>query len=82
MDQIIKLEDHVKSYFKIGQTLIAVFLKHEHAFDLCWSEAVVSKLNRMHVGCKTFRYVSNFLQERKMTVRVNNETPEYYTLEN
>ncbi|XP_064475819.1 uncharacterized protein LOC135389713 [Ornithodoros turicata] len=55
---------------KSSQTLLAAFLDERRAFDSVTAQAVVNQLQQIKVGGRTIRFITNFLQERIMQIRL------------
>ena len=60
----------------------AVTLDLEKAFDLIWTTGTLIKLNDFGINGKMFHWVHNFLNGRKIQVRVGNDTSDIHNLEN
>ena len=60
----------------------AVTLDLEKAFDLMWTTGTLIKLNDFGINGKMFHWIHNFLNGRKIQVRVGNDTSDIHDLEN
>src|SRR3984885_14428004 len=64
MDQIIKLENDVKTAFQKKEKTVVIFLDVSKAFDECWRKGALLKVQQLGIGGKAFNYIMNFLTER------------------
>ena len=70
-EALVRLENEIQSGFASKKKVLAVFLDMSRAFDRVWWPAVVAKLKKGGIEGKMLRWVANFLQEIKMTVKIN-----------
>lgn len=82
MDPILRLEDDIKKAQVNRESVIAVFLDIEKAYDMLWRDGVLIKLNQIGVKGRILRWVKEFLSERSITVKINGTFSECYRVEN
>ncbi len=86
IDQLVRLEAEIKLAFqdkkKKNRHVIAIFLDLEKAFDLVWSKGLISRLKRYGITGRMFKWIDNFLTDRKIRVRIGDQTSDIHTLEN
>lgn len=82
IDQIVRLETEIKSAFMKGECLLAIFLDLEKAFDLMWSKGVILKLHEYGITNRMIKWISHFLNGRKIRVRVGIQHSKLNDLDN
>ncbi|KAL2077950.1 hypothetical protein ACEWY4_025635 [Coilia grayii] len=70
MDNIVALDCEIKRAFANKESLIAVFLDIERAYDMPWREGLLVKLLRYGVNGNLFSWIKNFLEDCTIQVRV------------
>ena len=73
IDQLVRLEHHVRCSLKSRKVLIVVFLDISKAFDRVPHRAVLVKLARMGVTGTFLKSLQDFLSDRTFQVFVNGE---------
>ena len=73
IDQLVRLEHHVRCSLKSRKVLIVVFLDMSKAFDRVPHRAVLVKLARMGVTGTFLKSLQDFLSDRTFQVFVNGE---------
>ena len=81
-DQIVLLETDIRKAQAQKQTLAAIFLDLEKAFDLMWHDSVLYKLKTFGISGKIYAFIKSFLHNRKIKVRVRDELSTEKTLQN
>lgn len=76
IDQLTRLQHDILYAKNIGNSVLAVFLDLQAAFDLTWHTGILIKLKQYGVTGRCFHFVSNFLKDRKIQVKVDNELSE------
>ncbi len=82
MDAVIRLENEIRKAQENKETVIAVFLDIEKAYDMMWKEGVLIKLHKLGIGGRGFNWIKDFLYERNIQVRIGSELSNQYTVEN
>ncbi len=82
MDAVIRLENEIRKAQENKETVIAVFLDIEKAYDMMWKEGVLIKLHKLGIGGRVFNWIKDFLYERNIQVRIGSELSNQYTVEN
>ncbi|MDW3615091.1 MAG: reverse transcriptase family protein, partial [Nitrososphaeraceae archaeon] len=82
IDQLIRLHDDVnKAIHNKGYT-VAVLLDFTKAFDLVWKEGLLHKIRTLGIQGNMHNWISNFLTERTIRVKVGGNISDSFTLEN
>ena len=82
LDQLTKLESEINHAFMERKVIAAVYLDLEKAFDLMWTTGTIMQLSKFGIDGRMLKWIHNFLVDRKIQVRVGNETSDQHTLEN
>ncbi len=82
MDQLARLETTIKSAFMAKQSVVAVFLDLEKAFDLMWTKGVIFQLKSKGITNRMLKWIDNFLTGRKIRVRLGQDHADYQSVEN
>ena len=68
-EQLLRLSEESHSAFKKQQTIAALFLDAEAAFDKCWHNGIRYKLKvSLKLPDRIIRLLSSFLTDRSLTV--------------
>ena len=62
---LLRLPQAIIDGFNDGETTIAWFIDLEKAYDSAWREGLIVQLHRLGFKDKTWRWINNFLSERK-----------------
>ena len=81
IDQLVRLESEINMAFMENKCQAAVTLDLEKAFDLMWTTDTLIKFNDFGINGKMFHWIHNFLNGRKIQVRVGNDTSDIHDLE-
>jgi len=82
VDQIIRLQDTINKYNHNKGYTMAVFIDFKSAYDMLWHNGLLRKLKNMGIDGKTFAYISHFLNNRTIQVRVGDKLSTTHVLEN
>ena len=82
MDPVVCLEDAIRKAQVNRETVVAVFFDIEKAYDMMWTEGLLIKLNKIGVRGRMYRWISAFLSERTLRVRIDGELSESFRAEN
>ena len=80
LDQLARLQHDVNLAKNRGHSVLAVFLDLQAAFDLTWHSGVLFKLKEHGITGSCFQYLRNFLEGRKIQVKVGSSLSEIETL--
>ena len=76
LDQLARLQHDILSAKNQGQSVLAIFLDLQAAFDLTWTFGILKKLADYGITGYCFHYLRAFLEGRKIQVRVDGELSE------
>ena len=62
--------------------VLAVFLDLEKAFDLMWRSGVILKLTEYGIKGRTIKWIRDFLTDRKIRVKIDDECADFQEQEN
>lgn len=82
IDPALCLEHEIRRAHVNKESVVAVFFDVEKAYDMMWKDGLLIKLYHMGIRGKMFRWIKNFLTNRKISVRVGKDLSENYTVEN
>jgi len=80
IDPLTRLESAIRTSFIRGEICIAIFLDIDRAFDSVWHVGLLKKLNSAGLQGNLPYFVQQFLQSRKISVRVGNQMSEVYPI--
>jgi ribonuclease HI len=83
-DHLVRLTEAAKKALDAGRgnTTIGVFLDVEKAFDMMWRNGVLKKLYDFGYRGRILFWIRDFLDNRRISVRVNGQMSREQTLEN
>ncbi len=82
MDPVLCLEDEIRKSQVNRESVVAVFLDVEKAYDMMWKEGLLIKLHLLGVGGRAFNWVKDFLYGRSIRVTIGKELSGSYMVEN
>jgi len=82
VDQIIRLQDTINKYNHNKGYTMAVFIDFKSAYNMLWHNGLLRKLKNMGIDGKTFAYISQFLNNRTIQVRVGDKLSATHVLKN
>ena len=71
-DHIINLESSINKALANKESTLAVFLDIEKAYDMLWRGGIIIKLQVMGIYGRMTHWIHDFLNDRKIQVRINN----------
>ena len=80
--QIIRLQDLINTYLNSRGLTVEVFLDFKKALDMLWHKGLLIRLKILDINGKVFDFITNFLTDRTMQVRVEETLWKIYKLEN
>ena len=82
IDQILRLSDDAHKAVHSKQYTLAVMIDLEKAFDLVWHKGLIHKMKKLGLKDNILNFVSDFLNNRIIRVRIGSSLSSMYTLEN
>jgi ribonuclease HI len=73
IDQILKLQDTILKKLKNKDSVLAVFIDFERAYDMLHVPTLLRKLQKMGITGNTINWIENFLSNRTFQVKVASE---------
>ena len=73
IDQIIRLQNDIKTANHQHKYVATIFIDFSKAFDMVWKDGLLYKLKRYNITGKKYTWISQFLSNRKIQVKVGNE---------
>ena len=78
----MRLADDAHKAVNNKQFTLAVMLDLEKAFDLVWHRGLIFKMRRMGLNGNILNFVTDFLSERSIRVRIGAAVSNSYQLQN
>ena len=82
MESVALLDHDIKRAFNNKEVVIGVFLDIEKAYDSLWKEGLLVKIHDLGVKGRMFNWISDFLKERTIQVRVGGICSKVVLIEN
>ena len=82
IDQILRLADDAHKAVHTKQYTLAVMIDLEKAFDLVWHKGLIHKMKKLGLKDNIVSFVSDFLSDRSIKVRIGSSLSRSYKLEN
>lgn len=82
VDHIIRLQDTINKYNHNKGFTVGVFIDFESAFPMLWRNGLLIKLKKYGITGNIFTFISNFLANRTLQVKVGSSLSNTYTLDN
>lgn len=79
-DNLVKLETDLRNAMAHGQHTILVLYDLEKAYDTAWRCGVLRKLHNYGLRGHLYSYITNFLTDRRIKVRIGTECSQSHTL--
>ena len=70
IDHILTLENDIRGSILNKESLLAVFLDIEKAYDMVWKKGLLIKMRDMGINGNMLGWVKDFLTDRKICVRI------------
>lgn len=81
-DPLVRSEGAIQEAFICGEYLVAVFLDIAKAYDMVWVRQVLKILQDLGLKGHLPRFISNFLKDRKIKVRIGDIFSDLVKLQN
>jgi retron-type reverse transcriptase len=75
---LITLVNNVQENKKVGKKSVALFLDINKAFDSIWHKGLLYKLFKLNCPKYLVSIVKNYLEDRTLSVRINNHVSEEF----
>lgn len=82
IDQLLHLSDDIIKGFGNRSSVLGVFIDFEKAYDMVWRKGVLYKLDKIGLNGNVFNWISAFLSNRSLQVRVGNSVSDDVIVEN
>ena len=82
LDHIIRLSSEAKSALQTGNYTVAIFLDLSKAFEMMWADGLLLKLLNLNITGNCFAWIKDFLHNRQIKVKIDNELSESFIMEN
>src|ERR1700733_679094 len=73
MDQILKLQDKILKSLKNKESVLAVFIDFERAYDMLHVPTLLRKLHKLGIYGNITKWIKNFISNRTFQVKVGTE---------
>ena len=81
-DHLVKLDLDIKRSLKEKQSTVAVFLDSDKAYDSVWIIGLFYKLSKISIHGSCLAWLSNFLQNRSICIRLGSHSSAFKLLKN
>ena len=82
INALISLDDYICNTLSSGNHLSIISIDAEKAFDRIGLHSIIHQLQQWKVGPIILNYIKNFLSNRRISVRLNNEYSNTFNIEN
>uniref|UniRef100_A0A3B3CGC5 Reverse transcriptase domain-containing protein n=1 Tax=Oryzias melastigma TaxID=30732 RepID=A0A3B3CGC5_ORYME len=82
LDPVLCLENEISKARVNKEMVAAVFMDIEKAYDMMWKDGLMIKMRRMGVNGRMFDWIRDFLEDRKIQVRVGKMMSGQFRTEN
>ncbi|KAI5735926.1 hypothetical protein M8J77_024290 [Diaphorina citri] len=82
MDNLVILENEVAKGFAQKEHTVAAFLDIQKAFDVTWRLKIIKTLESFGINGFMLKYLHNFLNNRKISVKCNGQASDKFDLQN
>ena len=76
-DQILRVIQSIINGYNHSKITAGIFLDAEKAFDKCWHQGLLYKLNKLNLPIKLVRLISSFITNRKFCVQYKQHHSRY-----
>lgn len=80
-DQLLRLCQNIQDGYQNANHTTAVFIDLQQAYDKVWRKGLLLKMRRMGIHGNLYRWIKNFLNERTIQTKINNELSSKQVLE-
>ena len=82
MDQLIRLHDSINKSINTKGHTVGIFFDFSKAFDMVWRRGLIHKMEEHGIEGRIKSWITDFLTNRKIKVRLGNTLSKEYVLEN
>ena len=82
LTHLLDLQQSILTAFNQREYLISIFFDIEEAYDTAWKYGIIQKLTSNGINGRLVQFISNFLHNRSIRVRVGNTLSPPYETEN
>ena len=75
-DQLFRLTQCIQDGFQEGHSTTAVFVDFQQAYDRVWRKGLLLKMQRLGIKGRMYSWIKDFLHERTIQTRVENDISE------
>ena len=81
-DHLFTLQDDIRKSLNNKQKTVVILLDIEKAHDILWKEGLLFKLFQLGITDKLFNWIQNFLQNRKIQIKINESFSQISNIDN
>lgn len=78
--QVMRIKNHVKQQFHLGNSTAMVLLDVEKAFDTVWHDGLIFKLLKLNFPKYLVKIIQSFMNQRSFCVKINQEISERFPI--
>jgi ribonuclease HI len=82
LDHLIRLTDNINKTINNKRHTVGIFFDFSHAFDMIWKQGLLHKLDRIGISGRIKSWIADFLENRKIKVKINNTISKEFRLDN
>jgi len=82
IDHLVRIADQINKSINNRQYTVATYLDFSNAFDLLYVKGLLKKLSDLNITGQLYNWIAEFLNGRKIRVRVGASLSDSYKLEN
>ena len=82
IDHVIRLYTEAQNSVNCGNYTVALFLDFSKAFEMLWTDGAVLKLTNLGLTGNIIKWIKDFLENRKIIVKITNESSKEYKTKN
>ena len=81
-DHLFTLQDDIRKSLNNKQKTVVILLDIEKAHDMLWKEGLLFRLFQLGITDKLFNGIQNFLQNRKIQIKINESFSQISNIDN
>ncbi len=82
MDPVVCLETEIRKAQINKDSVMAVFLDVEKAYDMVWKDGLLIQLYKIGIKGNTFNWIKSFLYERYIQVKIGTSVSNKFRVDN